>query len=76
MCKKLLALCVLPALLAACAASPKFDWIKDNVTIHEKDNALAECGYQAKLNKLSSSDQAEVIPLCMRSKGYRYRQVD
>lgn len=76
MCKKLLALCVLPVLLVACAASPKFDWVKDSVTNHEKDNALAECGYQVKINKLSSSDQAEVITLCMRSKGYRYRQID
>lgn len=62
--------------LAACAAPPKFDWVKEGVSQHEKVNNFSECSYQIKLNKTPVAEQQELLKLCMQGKGFRYRQVN
>jgi hypothetical protein len=61
--------------LTACVAPPKYDFVKDGVTEHQKVDALSECQYQIKLNKTPIFEQKELLNLCMQGKGYRYKRI-
>jgi hypothetical protein len=56
-------------------APPKYDFVKDGVTEHQKVDALSECQYQIKLNKTPVFEQKELLNLCMQGKGYRYKRI-
>lgn len=62
-------------LLAGCAAPPKYEWVKDGASKFDQENALSECSYQIKLNKIAANEQQELLKLCMQGKGYRYKPV-
>lgn len=63
-------------LLGACAAPPRYDWVKANTTNADKDTAISECQYQIKLNKTDPTQQGELLKLCMQGKGFRRQQVN
>jgi hypothetical protein len=65
----------LALLVGACAAPQKFDWFKDGASDFERETARSECSYQIKLNKTALVDQAELLNLCMKGKGFRFKPV-
>jgi hypothetical protein len=66
----------LAVLLSACAAPPRYDYVKVGATDHEKTSASSECQYQIRLNKTPSVDAAELTKLCMQGKGFRLKRVN
>lgn len=64
------------ALVSGCAAPPKYEWVKADATPATREANFSECQYQVKLNKIPSTEQAELISLCMRGKGYRFVQIN
>jgi hypothetical protein len=58
-----------------CASPPKYDYVKEGASSHEKQNAISECSYQIKLNKTPVAEQGNLLKLCMQGKSYRYKQV-
>lgn len=68
-------LSILPLALAACAAPARYDFVKDGASAYQRTDALSECKYQIRLNKISTAEQDELLRLCMQGKGYRWRQV-
>lgn len=66
----------LTVLLCACAAPPKYDFVKEGASDHEKTNALSECQYQIRLNKTPAAESGELIKLCMQGKGFRLKRVN
>ena len=65
----------LAALLSACAAPPRFDFVKEGASDHEKVNAESECKYQIRLNKTPATEADELKKLCMQGKGFRLKRV-
>ena len=63
-------------LLSACAAPPKYDYVKEGVSEHEKTNASSECQYQIRLSKAPVIDAGQLLKLCMQGKGFRLRHVN
>jgi hypothetical protein len=61
--------------VAGCGTPAKYDFVKEGSSSFDKQNAVAECSYQIKLNKVPSAEQRNLLTLCMQSKGYRYRQI-
>ncbi len=72
---KLVVASVATVLLAACAAPPKYEWVKEGVSKDGVDTALSECNYQIKLNKTPIYEQDDLRKLCMNGKGFRFKQV-
>ena len=62
-------------LLAGCESPPKFDYVKEGSSQHDRTSALSECEYQVKLNKTPAAEQQQLRHLCMQGKGYRYKRV-
>lgn len=73
--KKICMVFGLAALLSACAAPPKYDYVKEGASAHEKDSASSECQYQIRLNKTPASEAKELTKLCMQGKGFRLKRV-
>lgn len=73
--KNVLVAAIATLILTACVAPPKYDFVKDGVTEHQKVDALSECQYQIKLNKTPVFEQKELLNLCMQGKGYRYKRI-
>jgi hypothetical protein len=70
------ALIVFSALfVVGCETPPKFDWVNSNATVAQKENTLADCEYQIKLNKTPPGQQQDLRNLCMRGKGFRWQRV-
>lgn len=65
----------LAVLLSACAAPPKYDYVKEGASVHERTNASSECQYQIRLNKTPAAEAGELIKLCMQGKGFRLKRV-
>lgn len=63
-------------ILSACAAPARYDWVKTGATNADKDTAVSECQYQIKLNKTDSTQQSELLKLCMQGKGFRLKRVN
>ncbi len=63
-------------LIAGCGTPAKYDFVKDGASSFDKQNAVAECSYQIKLNKIPAAEQRNLLTLCMQGKGYRYRQIN
>lgn len=59
-------------LIASSCATHSPTWKKQGVSYEDTTNALSECKYQVKLNKLPAAEQDEVIHHCMQAKGFRY----
>lgn len=57
-------------MMAGCA-SPKAEWHKSGVSSDDTYTQLSECRFQVGINKVSKSDQEELIGHCMRGKGFR-----
>jgi hypothetical protein len=70
-----LSVVLVAAFLSACASTPKFDYVKEAASSHQKTDALSECQYQVKLNKTPVTEQQELIRLCMQGKGFRLKRV-
>lgn len=65
----------LAALLSACASSARYHYAKDGASEYQRTDALSECQYQVKLNKIPANEQAELVQLCMQGKGFRLKPV-
>jgi hypothetical protein len=63
-------------LLGACAATPKYDYVKEGASDHEKTNVMSECQYQIRLNKTPSAEVPELLSLCMQGKGFRLKRTN
>jgi hypothetical protein len=61
--------------IAGCGTPAKYDFVKDGSSSFDKQNAVAECSYQIKLNKTPADEQRNLLNLCMQGKGYRYRKI-
>ncbi len=61
--------------LTACAA-PRYNYVKDGASAHQRTDALSECEYQIRLNKTPASDQAKLLNLCMQGKGFRMKRIN
>jgi uncharacterized lipoprotein YajG len=73
---KLIVASIATVLLAACAAPPRYMWMKDGVSTDGVDTAQSECNYQIKLNKTPQAQQNELRNLCMNGKGFRLKRVN
>lgn len=73
--KKIIGIALATLLVAGCAAPPKFSWVKEGASSHQRDTALSECSYQIKLGKTAAAQQPELLQLCMQGKGFRYKRV-
>jgi hypothetical protein len=73
--RKTCSLAVAATLLLGACAQPHYAWMKDGASRYETTNVQSDCEYQVKLNKTPPSERNELIGLCMKGKGYRYRQV-
>jgi hypothetical protein len=62
--------------LVACAVPPRYDFVKEGASEHQKTDALSECQYQIKLNKTPANEQVDLLRLCMQGKGFRYRRLN
>jgi len=58
------------ATLAGCASSKPY-WHKPGVTSDDTYTQLSECKFQVGINKVSKSDQEDLVAHCMRGKGFR-----
>lgn len=61
--------------LSACVSAPRVDWVRADTTQMQKENAVAECNYQIRLNKTPVIERDELLSLCMRGKGFRLQRV-
>lgn len=66
----------LAVLLSACAAPPRYDYVKEGASAHEKTNATSECQYQIRLNKTPQAEANDLTKLCMQGKGFRIKRVN
>lgn len=57
------------AALAGCAAP--LPYMKVGATRDQIEEAQARCAYDVKMQKIDRAEQADLIRLCMRSKGFR-----
>lgn len=64
------------AVVSACAASPRYAYVKEGVSDHQRTDALSECSYQIQLNKTAAAQQPALLKLCMQGKGFRLKQVN
>ena len=48
-------------------------WKKEGVSSDDAVSALSECKYQVGLNKVTKSEQNELVQNCMQAKGFRWR---
>ena len=71
-----IAIVAVSAALAACASPPRYEYVKEGASAHQRTDALSECQYQIRLNKTPASEQHDLQRLCMQGKGYRWKQVN
>ncbi|MDM5094984.1 hypothetical protein [Aeromonas rivipollensis] len=69
--KRYLILLVTIMVLSACSSTPSSEYTKAGASEAQRTDALSECQYQVKLNKIEDEEQAELINLCMQGKGFR-----
>lgn len=62
--------------LSACSSTPNSEYMKDGASESQRVDALSECQYQVKLNKIEDEEQAELINLCMQGKGFRLTPIE
>lgn len=62
--------------LSACSSTPDHVYMKDGASESQRVDALSECQYQVKLNKIEDNEQEELINLCMQGKGFRLTPVE
>ncbi|MDU1145190.1 putative periplasmic lipoprotein [Aeromonas rivipollensis] len=62
--------------LSACSSTPSSEYTKAGASEAQRTDALSECQYQVKLNKIEDEEQAELINLCMQGKGFRLTPVE
>ena len=63
-------------LLSACSSTPNSEYIKEGASEAQRTDALSECQYQVKLNKIEEEQQVELINLCMQGKGFRLTAIE
>lgn len=74
--KTKLLLAVVAVLISACAAPPRYDYVKEGASEFQRTDALSECRYQIRLNKTPATEEAELLKLCMQGKGFRLKKVN
>ncbi|MFZ6819390.1 hypothetical protein [Undibacterium sp. Ji22W] len=74
--KTRLLLAVVAVLISACAAPPRYDYVKEGASEFQRTDALSECRYQIRLNKTPATEEAELLKLCMQGKGFRLKKVN
>lgn len=74
--KKISTVFSLAVLLSACAAPPRYDYVKEGASNHDKTNATSECQYQIRLNKTPQVEAHDLTKLCMQGKGFRIKRVN
>lgn len=62
--------------LSACSSTPNSVYMKEGASEAQRTDALSECQYQVKLNKIEAEQQEELINLCMQGKGFRLTAVE
>lgn len=62
--------------LSACSSTPDSEYTKAGASEAQRTDALSECQYQVKLNKIEENEQAELINLCMQGKGFRLTAIE
>lgn len=62
--------------LSACSSTPDSEYMKEGATEAQRTDALSECQYQVKLNKIEEEQQEELINLCMQGKGFRLTAIE
>ncbi|MNR43558.1 hypothetical protein D3C85_1621920 [compost metagenome] len=50
--------------------------MKEGASEAQRTDALSECQYQVKLNKIEEEQQEELINLCMQGKGFRLTAIE
>ncbi|NMV39074.1 hypothetical protein [Ralstonia insidiosa] len=63
------------AIIVSGCAAPRYAYTKDGASAFQTANDKSECAYQVKLNKTAQNQQAELVDLCMKGKGYRLKRV-
>lgn len=74
--KNALLVIVLASGLFACATPARYDYMKEGASEHQRTDALSECNYKIRLNKTPTTEQAELLKLCMQGKGFRLKRVN
>ena len=74
--KNLLAAVLALFTLAACSTPPRSAWVKEGSTESQRVDALSQCQYEMRLNKIPAKERSDLLQLCMQGKGYRYRRVN
>ncbi|MFC5704513.1 putative periplasmic lipoprotein [Aeromonas eucrenophila] len=62
--------------LSACSSTPNSEYMKEGASEAQRTDALSECQYQVKLNKIEEEQQEELINLCMQGKGFRLTAIE
>lgn len=62
--------------LSACSSTPDSEYMKEGASEAQRTDALSECQYQVKLNKIEEEQQEELINLCMQGKGFRLTAIE
>lgn len=62
--------------LSGCSSTPDSEYTKAGASEAQRTDALSECQYQVKLNKIEENEQEELINLCMQGKGFRLTAVE
>ena len=74
--KRLLVVLGSMLILSACSSTPDSEYMKEGASETQRTDALSECQYQVKLNKIEEDEQAELINLCMQGKGFRLTAIE
>lgn len=72
---KLVLMAVTALALTACAAPPRYGWVKEGSSGHTMQSDLSKCNYQIKLQKTPVHEQDELRALCMQGEGYRKKRI-
>ncbi|MBP7492193.1 MAG: hypothetical protein KA803_08865 [Rhodoferax sp.] len=74
--KNIILILSVAAAISACASPPRYAYVKEGVSDHQRTDALSECSYQIQLNKTPAAQQPELTKLCMQGKGFRLKQIN
>ena len=74
--KHYLAVAAVALTFTACASPPRYAYVKEGVSDHQRTDAMSECNYQIQLNKTPPAQQGELTKLCMQGKGFRLKRVN
>ncbi|MCD8512459.1 MAG: hypothetical protein LRY63_02920 [Nitrincola sp.] len=74
---KLLTLILIGIFLSACSSVPrtKTFWHKEGVSLHDAENAFAECQFKVGMNRIEGvAERNDLVRSCMTMQGYRWER--